>query len=61
MKKRYAIQCAETGDVIERADTLKEAENILTWFVLQDGMDKCYEDGFYEIYDMVEHKTIIRL
>jgi hypothetical protein len=61
MKKRYCVRCAQSGIWIERTETLEEAENILTRCILQDGMDMCYEDGFYEIYDMVEHKTIIRL
>lgn len=54
--EKYAIRCAETGDIIDTFDTIDEAKKELAYYVKQDVLEDVSEteesaELFYEIYD----------
>ncbi len=62
-EKRYAIRCAENGDVIDWFDTIEEAKAALKDYVQQDVADDENEteesaEAFYEVYDLAKEEPI---
>ena len=50
----YRIQCRETGDVIERCETLRRAEEIVESYEREDMEEGDYSPDFYEILEEEE-------
>lgn len=52
--KKYAVQCYETGTIIDVFNTREEAVEALREYEESDMNEGIYEAGFYEIKEMEE-------
>ena len=55
----YRIQCRETGDVIERCETLRRAEEIVESYERKDMEEGDYTPDFYEIKEESSDKMTV--
>ena len=49
---KYIVRDKEAGNIIDKFETLEEAENAVTNFESQDIDDKIYTPDFYEIVEI---------
>jgi hypothetical protein len=58
IENKYIIRSRESGDEIERFQSLEEAEKTIAEYELEDKENNCFTPDFYEIYSLYRKEII---